>query len=467
MSRRPRSLRLMRVYFFRTRKLTRKQLGTLQEWQMRLVFWTGALLVGVLIVGFARAAEWSSHQFVLLTERWQYAPLLVTPLGMVGIAWLMRKLAPASQGSGIPQVLVILKQRYRWLRPAFLGVRVIVAKLVLTCFGLMVGASIGREGPSVHIGAAVMHNMGRLGQLKQKAVDNALIVGGGAAGVSAAFNAPLAGIVFAVEELSQSLEQRNSGTLILSIFLSGVVVLILSGHYSFFGTPDADLILTQHWPAVLVTGLVCGVLGGVFARLLVRGTRWLAPHLRAAPLKVALLCGLIVALLGYLTGGATFGSGYEQASALLAEEHTGDWVFPLTKMVATLASYFSGIPGGVFSPSLAAGAGVGAAMGQALGNGAVVGLTVVGMAAFLSAVIQRPLVSFVIVMELTGNRHDMLLSLMMGAILAFVLSRLIAPRPIFDALADDLVKGRSHPVEKTAAERKAASAGEKASSETG
>lgn len=458
MSRRPRSLRLLRVYLFRTRKLTRRQLGTLQDWKMRLVFWTGALLVGVLVVGFAEAAEWSSHQFVLLRERWPYAPLLVTPLGMVAIAWLMRTLAPSSQGSGIPQVLVILKQRYRWLRPAFLGVRVIVAKLVLTCFGLMVGASIGREGPSVHIGAAVMHNMGRIGQLKQKAVDNALIVGGGAAGVSAAFNAPLAGIVFAVEELSQSLEQRNSGTLILSIFLSGVVVLILSGHYSFFGTPEAELILTRSWMAVLITGVVCGVLGGLFARFLIRGTRWLAPHLRAAPLKVALLCGLVVALVGELSGGATFGSGYQQASALLSQENVGDWVFPLTKMVATLASYFSGIPGGVFSPSLAAGAGVGAALAQSLDHAAVVGLTVVGMAAFLSAVIQRPLVSFVIVMELTGNRHDMLLSLMMGSFLAFMLSRLIAPRPIFDALADDLIKGRTHPVEKSGAERKAASA---------
>jgi H+/Cl- antiporter ClcA len=457
-SRRPRLMRLLRVYLFRTRKLTRRQLGTLQDWKMRLVFWLGALLVGVLIVGFARAAEWSSHQFVLMSERWPLAPLLVTPLGMVSVAWLMRKLVPAAQGSGIPQVLVSLKQRYRWLRPAFLGVRVIIGKLVLTCFGLMVGGSIGREGPSVHIGAAVMHNMGRMGQLKQKAVDNALIVGGGAAGVSAAFNAPLAGIVFAVEELSQSLEQRNSGTLILSIFLSGVVVLILSGHYSYFGNPDADLLLTESWPSVLVTGLVCGVLGGLFGRILLWGTRALAPHLHAAPLKVALLCGLIVALIGHLTGGSTFGSGYEQARALLAEEHSGDWLFPLAKMAATLASYFSGIPGGIFSPSLAAGAGVGAAVGNTLSDAAVVGLTVVGMSSFLAAVIQRPLVSFVIVMELTGNRHDMLMSLMMGSILAFVVSRLLVPRPLFDALADDLIKGRAHPVEKTGTERKGAQA---------
>ena len=453
MRRHSRPWRLLRVYLFRTQKLTRRQLGTLQDWKMRLVFWTGALLVGVLVVGFAKAAEWSSLQFTQLQQHWPQAPLLVTPLGMVAIVWLMRTVAPSSQGSGIPQVLIILKQRYHWLRPVFLGVRVTIAKLVLTCLGLMVGASIGREGPSVHIGAAVMHNMGRLGRLKQKAVDNALIVGGGAAGVSAAFNAPLAGIIFAVEELAQSLEQRNSGTLILSIFLSGVVVLVLSGHYSFFGTPKADLILTHSWSTVLITGVVCGVLGGIFSRLLIFGTRKLAPHLRATPLKVALLCGLLLALLGYCSDGATFGTGYEQASALLSQEHAGDWVFPLTKMAATLTSYFSGIPGGLFSPSLAAGAGVGAALAQSFDQAAAVGLTMVGMAAFLSAVIQRPLVSFVIVMELTGNRHDMLLALMMGSLVAFIFSRLVTPEPVYECLAKNLMEDREHAEGKPPAEQ--------------
>lgn len=143
---------------------------------------------------------------------------------MVAIVWLMHRFSPASRGSGIPQVLLVLKQRYHWLRPTFLTLRLVAAKFVLTCFGLMAGASIGREGPSVHMGAALMHRAGQIGRLQQKYVDNALIVAGGAAGVSAAFNAPLAGIVFAIEELSGSLEQRTSGTLIMAIILSGVVV---------------------------------------------------------------------------------------------------------------------------------------------------------------------------------------------------------------------------------------------------
>jgi H+/Cl- antiporter ClcA len=429
----------MRAYGFLTRKRTRRELGTLQDWKMRLVFWVGALLVGGLIVLFARAAEWSYGVFQQLYALSPHAPLVVTPLGMVAIVWLMRRFAPAAQGSGIPQVLVILKPRYRWLRPAFLGVRVIVAKFVLTCAGLMVGASIGREGPSVHLGAAVMRDMGRLGQLRQKAVDNALIVGGGAAGVSAAFNAPLAGIVFAVESLSQPLEKRNSGILIVSIFLSGVVVLALSGHYSYFGSPEVTLMLADSWPGVLITGALCGLLGAVFARLLVSGTRRLAPQMRAEPLKLVFLCGLIIASLGVLTGGETFGTGYEQARGLLEAQREGDWTFPLAKMAATLLSYFSGIPGGIFSPSMAAGAGVGAAVSEFLPGSALVGLAMVGMASFLSGVLQRPLVSFVIVMEMTGNRHDILLALMLGSLVAFGVSRLFMRVSLYEALALDLV----------------------------
>lgn len=442
----PRAVRLTRYYLFRTRRLSRRQLGTLQDWKMRLVFWTGAVLVGLVVQAFAWAADGSAHLFNLMHETSRYLPLLVTPLTMVAIVWLMNRFSPAARGSGIPQVLLVLKQRYHWLRPTFLTLRLVLAKFVLTCFGLMAGASIGREGPSVHIGAALMHRMGQIGKLQQKYVDNALIVAGGAAGVSAAFNAPLAGIVFAVEELSGSFEQRSSGTLIMAIILSGVVVLALAGHYSFFGKPSADLVLIESWPEILLTALLCGVFGGLFSRALISGTRRLAGVVREHPYRFALACGLLLAMLGFATGGATYGSGYEQARALLEEETAGNWWFPLTKMLSILVTYFSGIPGGLFSPSLATGAGIGAAVAATLADTSTVGLTVVGMAAFLAAVIQRPITSFVIVLELTGNHHELLLSLMVGAFLATAVSKLFQPQPIYDALAGVLAEGRSEPV---------------------
>ena len=446
MKRPPRVIRHVRYSLYRGRRVTRRRLGTLQDWKMRLVFWVGAVLVGLIVQAFAWTADASAHLFHQIHEHSRYWPLVMTPLTMMAIVWLMQRFSPASRGSGIPQVLLVLKQRYHWLRPTFLTLRLVLSKFVLTCFGLMAGASIGREGPSVHMGAAIMYRAGQIGRLHQKYIDNALIVAGGAAGVSAAFNAPLAGIVFAVEELAGSFEQRSSGTLIMAIILSGVVVLVLAGHYSFFGQPATELVLTESWPEIIVTALLCGVFGGLFSRLLIGGSARVAGLVKHHPYRFALFCGLIVALLGFVTGGTTYGSGYEHARALLETDIEGDWLFPITKMLATLVTYFSGIPGGLFSPSLAAGAGIGAAVGASVPDVSVVGLTVVGMAAFLAAVIQRPITSFVIVLELTGNHHEVLLSLMVGAFLATAVSKLFQPQPVYDALASAFAEGRTEPV---------------------
>jgi H+/Cl- antiporter ClcA len=443
----PRTTRLLRYYLFRTRRLSRRQLGTLNDWKLRAVFWVGAILVGVVVQLFAWAADFSAHQFDLLREWNVYAPLVVTPLGLVMIVWLMNHSSPAARGSGIPQVLVVLKQRYKWLRPTFLSIRVVLAKFALTCFGLMCGGSLGREGPSVHIGAALMHQVGRWGRLEDKYVDNALIVAGGAAGVSAAFNAPLAGVVFAIEELSQSFEQRTTGTLIVAIILSGVVVLAMAGHYSFFGQPEPQLILIDYWLQIIATAVLCGLLGGLFVWLLMRGSLMLAPQVRKHPYRVALACGLLVALIGFLSGGITFGSGYDEARALIEQKDEPGLLFPLAKMASTLLTYFTGVPGGLFSPSLATGAGIGAFMGHLFQDTSVVGVTLVGMAAFLAGVTQRPITAFVIVMELTGNHHEMLLSLMAAAFIATAVAKLVHPTPVFDSLAHALAEGRALPVE--------------------
>ena len=443
--------RKVKFLFLRYRRFSGRRLGTLQDWKIQLIFWCGALLVGVVVELFARATTWSSNQFTALLHQSRFMPFLITPLGFVLIAWIMNRMSPASQGSGIPQVLLVLKQRYHWLRPSFLSLRVAFFKIILTCLGLFSGASIGREGPSVHVGAALMHRIGQKGGLHKRYVDNSLIVAGGAAGVAAAFNAPMAGIVFAIEELSQSFEQRTSGTLIMAIILSGVVVLILSGHYSYFGHARGSLPLSSSWPAILMTGAICGVAGGLFGRLLILGTRWLAPFLRKHPIWIAAGCGLTLATIGFLTHGATFGSGYEEATALMNGKAEANWLFPITKLVATLVSYYSGIPGGLFSPSLATGAGVGALIAHAFPGLSIAAVTVVGMASYLSAVIQRPITSFAIVMELTGNNHDLLLPLMVGAILAHAVSRLVQPDPLYDALAAGLAEGRAHPMESESA----------------
>ncbi len=170
----------------------------------------------------------------------------------------------------------------------------------------------------------------------------------------------------------------------------------------------------------------------------------MAPIVQKWPLRVALVIGLLLAVMAILSGGLTMGSGYVEAKALLAGEDEATWLTAVGKMMATLLTYFSGIPGGIFSPSLAAGAELGSAMGTFFPQVPPVSLILVGMASYFAGVVQRPITAFVIVLELTGNNHDILPVLMVSALTATAVSKLIMPEPVYHVLAKDLLRGWEH-----------------------
>ncbi|MGD8842362.1 MAG: chloride channel protein, partial [Gammaproteobacteria bacterium] len=239
-------------------------------WKIRLVFWLGALLVGGLCALFALFADFAGELFVRLTELGKWVPMLVTPLTLAGLAWATRNIFPGAQGSGIPQAIAALESRHK---SVVLSLRIAVGKILLTLLGLAVGASIGREGPSVHIGSSIMYSLGRFARFPAHYMERGLILAGGAAGIAAAFNTPLAGIVFAIEEMSKSFEQRTSGLVTIGVVIAGVTALILLGPYHYFGTSDAAMPGASAWLAVPVCGAVGGLLGGLFSSGLIGGAR--------------------------------------------------------------------------------------------------------------------------------------------------------------------------------------------------
>ena len=157
-----------------------------------------------------------------------------------------------------------------------------------------------------------------------------------------------------------------------------------------------------------------------------------------------MVIGVVLALMGLVSGGATMGSGYVEAKALLAQQAEGSWWTAFGRILATMLTYFSGIPGGIFSPSLAAGAELGASMTSLFPNVQATALILVGMASYFAGVVQRPITAFVIVLELTGNNHDILPALMVSALAATVVSKLVMPQPVSHVLAQDLVRSWEH-----------------------
>lgn len=407
------------------------------RWRKRIIFWSGAFAVGLAAVLFAMGGEHAHVGFRQIIAISPWLPLLLTPLGFVAIAYITRRFFPGSQGSGIPQAIAALESDAD-ARSRLLSLRIAISKVFLTLLGLLCGASVGREGPTVQVGASILHSIGALGRFSRVEAERALIIAGGAAGVAAAFNTPLAGIVFAIEEMTRSLEQRVSGTVLTAVIIAGIISMAMLGNYTYFGHSTASFSLATGWAAPLVCGVVGGLLGGVFSRVLILLSRgWpgrLGSLMRAHPLWTAGVCGLLLALVGIASGSTIYGTGYYEAKAILEGQGETSFAYGFLKLIATILSYASGIPGGIFAPSLAVGAGFGMDLSTLFPLVSVGGIVLMSMVAYFAGVVQAPITAFVIVMEMTDN-HDMIIPLMVAAMMAHGVSKLVCPTPLYRSLA--------------------------------
>ena len=429
------------------RAALRRELADWRLWAMRAVVVALAILAGLTIVAFTWLAEHASERFgVLLRHAW-WSPLLWTPACAAAIVWCTRRYAPGAAGSGIPQVIAALDRRADGEgRGLFVSLRLSLAKILLTSAGLLGGLSLGREGPSVQIAAGVMLQARRLlpwgiglrADGRPAVGVRGLLVAGGAAGIAAAFNTPLGGVMFAIEELARSPEHRSSGLIIAAIVLAGLVAVSVHGNGAYFGVIHAPAIGLGLLPAGLLLAVLAGLAGGLFSRLMIAslsgaGTDRLSRLRARRPVLFAALCGLAVAAIGLATAGATFGSGYGATRTMVEGSAAMPAAYALFKFLATWLTTWSGVPAGIFAPSLAIGAAIGNDVALLLYGAQAPALIALGMVGFLAAATQAPLTAFIIVMEMVDG-HAMVLSLMACALVSFAVARVISP-PLYPTLA--------------------------------
>jgi len=395
-----------------------------------------AILGGLAAAAFARICDQAMalHQHLYAWAKWPTLAML--PIGFAAVAWLTRRFAPESAGSGIPQVIAAAEGRWsgRWG-----GQRVTLKtaawKVALTGALLACGASIGREGPTVQVVAGITRTLTR--GLRGGPGRRAIIIAGGAAGVSAAFNTPIAGVVFAVEELAKSFERRTHTTVILVVVVAGFAAYAMQGDYAYFGVLSGSA-LGSAWFAAPLIGAVGGLFGGLFSKALVAivgpGRNPISNWRRAHPVVFAFGCGLAAMVIAIASGGITFGTGYDEAKSLL-QDHPGMGLrLAVSKFFASLVASASNGPGGIFAPALATGAGIGAAFARSGLPFANRDAVVLGMAAYLSGVVQAPLTSAVILMEMTRD-PSLVGPLMLACLIARWVSGLIMPEAIYHVLA--------------------------------
>lgn len=407
----------------------------------------GAILLGLAAIAFAKCGEVAQQTFARGFAASPYLAAAVTPFVFVAVVGITRRWFPDARGSGIPQVMAASHNPAVSANGPLISLRTAAAKFIGTLAMLLGGGAVGREGPTVQISAALMIAVHRWLRVP---INAGVIIAGGAAGVAAAFNTPLAGVAFAIEELAAAFEQKVAVLVMAAVMISGLVSLGIAGDYVYFGAMTRHLAIRDIVVLAPVIGVLGGLAGGGFSRILIAmANSTYRPFViaRAHPLTLAFFCGALVAIAGLASNGTSWGTGYETTRQLLGGEQAS-LAFGPAKFVASLATALSGAPGGIFAPSLSVGAGLGhlvAFFAKGEPSGALV---LLGVAAYFTGVVRAPLTSVIIVMEMTADR-SMIIPLFITAILADWVSSRVSHPKLYHALAQGF---RLPPERRTAAE---------------
>lgn len=401
----------------------------------------GAALVSLSAFIFAKMTDiallWN-HQ---LTAWHSWITWILLPLGLPIVVFLTRRYAPYTSGGGIPQVIAAIHLPNGRYKTQLVNLPQTLLKIPLTSLGILCGASSGREGPSVQVGAAVMVAWGKWCKKHNYAFsglqENNLLAIGAAGSIAAAFNAPLAGVIFAIEELGRGKALRWEKQILIGVVASGLLMVSIEGNSPYFPVLPHQKDIPHVFLWVVICALICGITGGIFARALSKGiTHYIPFSIRHVipkhPYIWAVICGLVIATIGTIYGGQTYGSGYHLIAQGLEGDPNYDFgTLGIGKWIATVFSQWSGIPGGIFTPALS----IGAIVGQTIGT--ITGMPVppdflvlLCMAAFLASATQFPLTASVIVMELTGTQSE-LFWMLLCAIMASIISRQFSPKPFY------------------------------------
>lgn len=346
---------------------------------------------------------------------------------------------PGSSGSGIPQVMVCLESKQPWLAEKFLSMRIIFVKIISSLIAIFAGASIGREGPSLQVSAAIGNNIAIFfHKLGIKIKSEQLIISGAASGLAAAFNTPIGGIVYAIEELSHDHIRSYKTVLLISVMISGFTAQLLMGNYLYLGYPKIFNSMTfVTISAVAAVSLLSGILGACFSKLLLYLIAWRKSHNIRNQILIVFLIGIAISFSYYFFGERAIYSGKDSINFVLFNHENfraSEFIF---RFFTPVLSSMTGIAGGIFAPALSAGATFGALLAQLFDPSLRTLLGLAGMVGFLTGVTHTPITSFVIVLEMS-DRHSSVFPMMLAAIFSSLGAKLIGEKSFYESMSDQI-----------------------------
>ena len=410
-------------------------------------FWIASVITGLIAVGYAKLFSLAEGvtQYIFDHDAWLI--FILSPVCFVAAWWLVKTYAPYARGSGIPQVaaaLEISNPKNEKLVDKLLSIRVIIVKLFSSLIMAMGGGAVGREGPTIQIAASVFRKVNDvLPAWWPKIAKSNVIVAGAAAGLAAAFNTPLGGIVFAIEELTKTHFSYFKTAIFSSVIIAGLTAQGMVGPYLYLGYPKIAGVSAFVFVAVILVAILTGLGGSIMTKIIMGVFKWKKRLKFNYQLALyAAICALILAALAFFIDAGTMGSGKDLMVRTLFEndKHVA-WYTPLLRIVGPILSFTAGGAGGVFAPALSAGAGIGAMVSGwfSLTDVDTNMLILAGMVGFLTGVTRSPFTSAILVLEMT-DRHNVIFHLILAGMVASLAALLVDKHSFYDHMKNQYIR---------------------------
>ncbi|MGE3610467.1 MAG: chloride channel protein [Bacteriovoracaceae bacterium] len=403
-------------------------------------YWISAFTVGLIAVLFSKAVTIAENFAVSLYKSSPEYLFLVSPFFFLASWALVYFFAPEAKGNGIPQVMASVeiaeKDEEAQKLNQLLGIKIALIKICSSLLCLLGGGALGREGPTLQISASIFYSASKkFNFFKQYIKVETWIITGAAAGLAAAFNTPLGGLVYAIEELATQHLNKFKTSLITAVIIAGFSSQMIAGPYLYLGYPKLIPVGLDALPLILLISFICGLAGSLFGHILFNMSQAKLKHSKSIKslILISLLCGLLTAFIAVFIDYHFMGSGKELLIELLFTDKKIEWHITILRFFAPILTYFSGGAGGIFAPSLAAGGHIGHFIADILAASDTNLFTLLGMIAFLTGVTRAPFTAFILVLEMT-DRHSSIFPMMLSAVVANSIAKMIHNKSFYDLL---------------------------------
>jgi len=404
-------------------------------------FWIASVITGLVAVFYAKIFALGESILFNIVHWNSLLIFIITPASFVLSWWLVNRFAPFAKGSGIPQVMAAVElanPKNRFFIKHFLSFKIIIIKIVSSFLLIAGGGIIGREGPTIQIAGSIFKKINDiLPDWWPKISKKNMILTGAAAGLSAAFNTPLGGIVFAIEELAKTHINYFKTALFTAVIIAGLTAETFAGSYLYLGYPKTAGTTVWIMFPVIIIATISGISSSYMSQIMLKINKFRSKFkTNKQHIFFLIATALIIALLAFFIDKNILGSGKElMEHSLFTSDKNQKWYMPLMKITGSVLSFTSGGAGGIFAPALSIGASIGSVFSGFihLTPEETNVIILAGMVAFLTGITRAPFTSAILVLEMT-DRHNLIFHLMLSGMISSISSMLINKHSLYDML---------------------------------